>query len=143
MYLILVYGYILLEFNFLILQQYYATWKIINEIFYIIILKKKNNVKNREFLYVLAASMQFRNSKGYYIFFALATIHKNTKGISSLFYFSAGLLLTQQPYLRILTLFTMAKFTCLYLQICYMTLRIFTTWYIFLHSILLQNCVKK
>ena len=69
--------------------------------------------------FVLAGTMQFRNSKGYYIFFALATIHKNTKGISSLFYFSAGLLLTQQPYLRILTLFTMAKFTCLYLQICY------------------------
>ena len=70
-------------------------------------------MKNKR-VFVLAATMQFRNSKGYYIFFALATIHKNTKGISSLFYFSAGLLLTQQPYLRILTLFTMAKFTCLY-----------------------------
>ena len=79
--------------------------------------EKNNNVKNREFLY-LPAQCNLETQKDI-IYFLRSQPSTRIQKEFPLYFTSAGLLLTQQPYLRILTLFTMAKFTCLYLQICY------------------------
>ena len=140
-YLILVYGYILLEFNFLIVLVLCNLENNKWNFFYIIILKKKNNVKNREFLY-LPAQCNLETQKDIIYFLRSQPSTRIQKEFPLYF--------TLVPAFCWLSSLTYAYLRCslwpnspVFIYRSVMTLRIFTTRYIFLHSILLQNCVKK